>query len=48
MRIGHYYAEVAHDVHRAIDAYEDVLVRYPDSLQAPEARKILEKLRRQT
>jgi tetratricopeptide (TPR) repeat protein len=48
MRIGHYQAEFEHDVPAAIEVYESVLERFPDSLEAPEARKILEGLHRRT
>ncbi len=48
MRIGHYYASVEHDIPAAIETYEAVLERYPDSLETPEARNILIGLRRQT
>jgi TolA-binding protein len=48
MRIGRYHAEVAQNDQAAIGAYERVLERYPESLEAGEARKLIERLRRRT
>jgi tetratricopeptide (TPR) repeat protein len=48
MRIGRYYETVGRDLRAAVGAYERVLERYPDSLEAPEARKRLEGLRQRT
>ncbi len=48
MRIGHYYSDTVRDVPRAIAAYEEVLVRFPESLEAAEARKILQVLNQET
>jgi outer membrane protein assembly factor BamD (BamD/ComL family) len=48
MRIGRYRAEVDQDFAAAIGAYEQVLERFPESLEADEARKLIERLRRRT
>ena len=48
MRIGHYHEVIERDIPAAIQAYEEVLERYPESLETPEARKILDGLRRRT
>lgn len=48
MRIGRYHAEVMQDIPAVIATYERVLERFPESVEADEARKLIERLRRRT
>jgi outer membrane protein assembly factor BamD (BamD/ComL family) len=48
MRIGRCQTETKQDVPAAIAADERVLDRFPDSVEADEARKLIERLRKQT
>jgi TolA-binding protein len=48
MRIGKYRSEIDQDFAAAISTYEQVLQRFPDTLEADEARKLIERLRRGT
>ncbi len=48
MRIGHIRAEMSQDFAAAIATYERVLEKYPNSIEADEARKLIERLKRRT
>jgi tetratricopeptide (TPR) repeat protein len=48
IRIGRHRAEVGRDLEAAISVYERVLERFPDSIEADEARRRIERLRRRT
>ena len=48
MRIGRYRSEIDQDFAAAIGTYERVLERFPESIEADEARKLIERLRRRT
>jgi outer membrane protein assembly factor BamD (BamD/ComL family) len=46
LRIGTYYLDVEHDVAASNAACEQVLTRFPDSVEAGEARKLIDRNRR--
>jgi tetratricopeptide (TPR) repeat protein len=48
MRIGSYHVKIERDFNKGMEVYEQVLERFPGSLEADEARKRIESLRQRT